>query len=86
MVFRIGQMVKRWRDLREAAELLGVSVRTVRRRLAAGEIEGRLAEDGRREVLIESPATAGDVLQDSLEVLAGRGRPDSPKGQSPESR
>lgn len=50
-------MSQTWHTLREAAELLGCSTRTVRRRIDAGELQTRLASSGQREVLID-PMTA----------------------------
>ena len=52
-----------WLPVAEAASALGCSVRTVDRRIAAGRLDARLSDDGRREVLV-----AGD---DRPDVPAG---------------
>ena len=44
-------MATAWQTLEEAALTLGISSRTLHRRLARGEFETRL-ENGRREVLV----------------------------------
>lgn len=47
-----------WASMAEAAELLGVSQRTIRRRISAGELAGRIVH-GRREVQLgpDTPRT-----------------------------
>src|SRR5688500_14273445 len=49
-----GQMAQAWQTLEEAALTLGISSRTLHRRLARNELETRL-ENGRREVLVIIP-------------------------------
>jgi hypothetical protein len=59
-------MASAWQSLEEAALTLGISSRTLHRRLARNEFETRL-ENGRREVLVvipESPMPAGMPLTD----------------------
>jgi len=43
-----------WQSVEEAAVTLGVSTRTLHRRISKGEVETRL-EEGRREVLVCLP-------------------------------
>src|SRR5687768_11772662 len=61
-------MAEAWQTLEEAALTLGISSRTLHRRLARGEFQTRM-ENGRREVLvvIHQP-------DPSLEQLAAAGR------------
>src|SRR5688572_19832597 len=47
-------MATAWQSLEEAALTLGISSRTLHRRLARGELQSRM-EDGRREVLVVIP-------------------------------
>src|SRR5438874_11750886 len=47
-------MASAWQTLEEAALTLGISSRTLHRRLARGEFETRM-ENGRREVLVVIP-------------------------------
>lgn len=48
-------MASAWQTMEEAALTLGVSSRTLHRRITRGEVETRL-NHGRREVLVEAPA------------------------------
>ena len=59
----------RWVTLQDAAAELGVSTRTVERRARAGDLESRLSDQGRREVLIQSTPTRADMVADSLSVV-----------------
>ncbi|MEA2736450.1 MAG: hypothetical protein QOE14_2901, partial [Humisphaera sp.] len=61
-------MAEAWQTLEEAALTLGISSRTLARRLARGEFETRM-ENGRREVLVVI-----DQPDPSLERLAAAGR------------
>ena len=47
-------MAYAWQSVEEAAVTLGISTRTLHRRISKGEVETRL-EDGRREVLVCLP-------------------------------
>jgi hypothetical protein len=47
-------MAQAWQTVEEAALTLGISVRTLHRRIAKGELQSRL-EAGRREVFVEIP-------------------------------
>ncbi len=47
-------MAQAWQTVEEAALTLGISVRTLHRRIAKGELQSRL-ENGRREVFVEIP-------------------------------
>src|SRR5678816_3300669 len=61
-------MAQAWQTLEEAALTLGISSRTLHRRLARGEFQTRM-ENGRREVLV--------VIEErdpSLDRLAAAGR------------
>src|SRR4051812_94112 len=67
-----------WQTLEEAALTLGISSRTLHRRLARGEFDTRM-ENGRREVLVVIPdpeppaeALAAAQVQAELSALAGR--------------
>jgi hypothetical protein len=55
-------MASAWQTLEEAALTLGVSSRTLHRRITKGEVQTRL-NNGRREVLVEivEPEPAADV-------------------------
>lgn len=50
-----------WLPIAEAAALAGVSVRTVQRRIAAGELRADRRPDGRCFVLVERPKPTGEV-------------------------
>ena len=50
-------MAYAWQTVEQAAVTLGISTRTIARRIAKGELESRL-NSGRREVYICLPATA----------------------------
>jgi hypothetical protein len=56
-------MAYEWQSVEEAAVTLGVSTRTLHRRISKGEVETRL-EDGRREVLVCLPDPEPDVIED----------------------
>jgi len=61
-IFRKEQNVaEKWVSPAEAASILGVSERTIRKRVARGEYEARDAAGGRREVLVEVPERSEDV-------------------------
>jgi hypothetical protein len=71
-----------WQSVEEAAVTLGISTRTLHRRISKGEVETRLA-DGRREVLVclpdpdpayEEPAEVTDTA-DAVERLIGSNGP-----------
>ena len=53
-------MAYAWQSVEEAAVTLGVSSRTLHRRISKGEVETRL-EDGRREVLVCLPDPEPEV-------------------------
>jgi hypothetical protein len=63
-------MATAWQTLEEAALTLGISSRTLHRRIVKGEFETRL-ENGRREVLIAVPESASDLsdMSDSAESI-----------------
>src|SRR3954463_5027081 len=52
-----------WQSVEEAAVTLGVSTRTLHRRISKGEVETRL-EDGRREVLVCLPDPEPEAIAD----------------------
>ena len=62
-------MANQWVSPKRAAELVGISERTVWRRVKNGELESRLSHQGHREILIISPVTASDNVSDSLSVI-----------------
>jgi len=64
-------MVGRWLSMAEAAARLEISTRTLRRRIARGELQAREGEDGRREILLDTTPTALDTLQDTVSGLQG---------------
>src|SRR6476646_10462016 len=53
-------MAYAWQSVEEAAVTLGVSTRTLHRRISKGEVETRL-ETGRREVLVCLPDPEADA-------------------------
>lgn len=55
-------MAYAWQSVEEAAVTLGVSARTLHRRISKGEVETRL-EDGRREVLVCLPDPEPQIAQ-----------------------
>src|SRR3954466_13828421 len=63
-------MAYAWQSVEEAAVTLGVSARTLHRRISKGEVETRL-DNGRREVLVCLPdpepevAVEPDVMSDA---------------------
>ncbi|MBN2584306.1 MAG: hypothetical protein JXL80_14695 [Planctomycetes bacterium] len=59
-------MAQRWLSLPQAAAGMGVSVRTLERRVARGKIESRLCPDGRREVAVEVSDDLPDCVPDSV--------------------
>jgi len=72
-----------WQSVEEAAVTLGISARTLHRRISRVEVETRLA-DGRREVLvclpdpepaIEEPAEVTDTASEAVERLIGSNGP-----------
>ena len=60
-------MAYAWQSVEEAAVTLGVSTRTLHRRIAKGDVETRL-EDGRREVLVCLPDPELEVAEEPVEV------------------
>jgi hypothetical protein len=56
-------MAYEWQSVEEAAVTLGVSTRTLHRRISKGEVETRL-ENGRREVLVCLPDPEPEVIQE----------------------
>src|SRR3954447_4346028 len=60
-------MAYEWQSVEEAAVTLGVSTRTLHRRISKGEVETRL-EDGRREVLVCLPDPEPEVTEEPAEV------------------
>lgn len=58
-----------WITIEQAAVMLGLSVRTVNRHIAAGKLQSRL-QDGRREVLIEDTPAVGNIEQSAGAVNA----------------
>ena len=62
-------MADQWVSPRRAAELLGISERTVWRRVKADELQSRLDDDGHREIYVQGPVTASDNVSDMLSVV-----------------
>ncbi|MCC6239004.1 MAG: hypothetical protein IT448_01700 [Phycisphaerales bacterium] len=70
-------MAQAWQTVEEAALTLGISVRTLHRRLASGQVQSRL-ENGRREVFVEisdpvvtEPSSAeSDVFEGSSQTVS----------------
>lgn len=62
-------MAAKWLTITDAASELGVSTRTIERRAKAGDLETRLSDQGRREVLIDPTPTRADMVADSLSVV-----------------
>src|SRR3982751_2351532 len=62
-------MATAWQTLEEAALTLGISSRTLHRRLAKGEFQTRL-ESGRREVLVSIPDPVIDPSQFATDTSA----------------
>src|SRR5438105_4669932 len=62
-------MASAWQTVEEAALTLGISSRTLHRRLARGDFQARL-ENGRREVLVTIDAGVSDTSA-AHESLAG---------------
>src|SRR5688500_12652229 len=75
-------MASAWQTLEEAALTLGISSRTLHRRLAKGEFQPRL-ENGRREVLVtiaetqvaeeSAPVDVMDARSDVADVMGAGG-------------
>ena len=64
-------MLYAWQTVEKAAVTLGISTRTIARRIAKGELESRLAS-GRREVYICLPASAvADGSDSGVETVEG---------------
>lgn len=61
-----------WHTIAEACEILGVSVRTIRRRIEQGKVDSRL-EDGRRMVLVtaEDKDSATPSATDTDDTVTG---------------
>src|SRR5689334_7028916 len=60
-------MAYAWQSVEEAAVTLGISTRTLHRRISKGEVETRL-ENGRREVLVCLPDEEVQFEEDASEV------------------
>src|SRR3954468_17665168 len=60
-------MAYEWQSVEEAAVTLGVSTRTLHRRISKGEVETRL-ENGRREVLVCLPDPEPEVAEEASDV------------------
>src|SRR5688572_4104368 len=69
-------MAYAWQSVEEAAVTLGISTRTLHRRISKGEVETRL-ENGRREVLVCLPDEEIEFEPDIPEVT------DTPSASSP---
>src|SRR5690606_16636897 len=66
-------MAQAWQTVEEAALTLGISVRTLHRRMAKGELQSRL-EAGRREVFVEIPdpePLTTDTPADEADIFEG---------------
>src|SRR5438270_115150 len=72
-------MAYAWQTVEQAAVTLGISTRTIARRIAKGELESRL-NSGRREVYICLPATATPGVETVEGELTGS---DAPPGYRP---
>jgi hypothetical protein len=79
-------MAYAWQSVEEAAVTLGVSTRTLHRRISKGEVETRL-ENGRREVLVclpdddpEEQTAATDEIDNELSVPSDSGLGQNPPG------
>jgi len=66
---RKNTMTDQWVSPRRAAEIIGVSERTIWRRVKTSELESRLTDQGAREILVGSPVTPSDNVSDSLSVI-----------------
>ncbi len=66
-------MDKRWIGVADAAKKLGVSERTIWRRISRGAYETRESGDGRREILADVAPTASDVFSDAVSILETQG-------------
>jgi hypothetical protein len=71
-------MADTWLTIEQAAVTLGLSVRTVNRHIVAGKIPSRL-QDGRREVLVQTPADKSDAVSSGASV-GSHAYDDSPFG------
>ena len=64
-------MAYAWQTVEKAAVTLGISTRTIARRIAKGELDSRLS-NGRREVYICLPASGVvDTAEDTVETVEG---------------
>lgn len=72
-------MAQQWLTLPQAAASLGVSVRTLERRIARGLIESRRLPDGRREVVVSVSDTVTDAAAGGT---PGAVRPVAPQEQA----
>ncbi|HEY7117125.1 MAG TPA: hypothetical protein VH475_11085 [Tepidisphaeraceae bacterium] len=63
-------MAYAWQSVEEAAVTLGISTRTLHRRISKGEVETRL-EDGRREVLVCLPDPEPELPPEAVDVSDG---------------
>jgi len=75
-------MAYAWQSVEEAAVTLGISTRTLHRRISKGEVETRL-EDGRREVLVCLPDPEPEVAEEPAEVADTYTLPPSFSPQAP---
>lgn len=66
-----------WVDLATGADLLGIAVRTVQRRIAAGALDTRTGADGRREVRI--PRHGGAVTTEHCHPSIIEAKPATPR-------
>ena len=62
-------MPEQWMSVSAAAAAMNVHTRTVERRLAAGKIESRRADDGQVQVLVDVPEAAPDSAAVSAHAL-----------------
>ncbi len=63
-------MAQLWTTIDTAAKRLSVTTRTIRRRIAAGELHARSTPDGkRREVLVDVTPDALDIAVDTVSAL-----------------
>ena len=70
-------MAYAWQSVEEAAVTLGISTRTLHRRISKGEVETRL-ENGRRDVLVCLPDPEPDTVEETADFV------DDGVGQQPE--
>ncbi len=61
-------MAEKFVSIREAADSLKISERTLYRKIDRGEIESRLTDNGHREVKIDVPLTSGELSEEHLKA------------------